>query len=480
MGQAPAASPPAARSTAPRPAATAPRDEAAEASSRRSGAELEAILSRLRTDNLAVRRAAVRQILELEREDIPLIRARLLSPLGPSYFNVHARMVRAIVASTNGRENAEYDLLNVLVAATPRSPELDVAIERIALARALGGMQSADAGRALLPFAMEHGRIFRQECLRIVRISMREYILPALIEARVSGDDLRNFIRMSREMLRRNTPGDSVQTRDNALLAEIIRAYASLRQPEAIRVTVSFVNSDRAQVREAARWAVSQYGQMGINALREAYENFAGQDANPQWNWERISRELYAANDRRRTEEVTHAMDDGLAAARGGRYADMMGRFEFVLARHPLFERRAEMVAPMVRHARTLESSDAGRAESVYRLALRVDPTGPQSRAIESMLQFLGAERALAQGVADPELYRVALRSDPNNARARAQLESVGQEEFLRSRRRGRTIAAFGLLTLSLAGLWFMLQRLRGHRSARTPVTPAGAASRSA
>jgi len=81
-------------------------------------------------------------------------------------------------------------------------------------------------------------------------------------------------------------------------------------------------------VREAARWAVNQYGRESINALRQAYENYVGERPNPAWGWERMARELYQASDRRRDQEVSQALDEGLAAGSQRRYADMIARFE--------------------------------------------------------------------------------------------------------------------------------------------------------
>ncbi len=109
----------------------------------------------------------------------------------------------------------------------------------------------------------------------------------------------RIFVRQLRESMRRVTPGETVQQRDNALLADILRAFGSVRQADAMRVVISFVNSDRAQVREAARWAVSQYGRDTIHALRDAYEMYEGRDPEMAWGWERVARELYQAADRR-------------------------------------------------------------------------------------------------------------------------------------------------------------------------------------
>lgn len=412
---------------------------------------LEAILARLRVEDRESRAQAVEQLQRLEPSDVPAIRQRLLAPLGTSHFNVHAAMVRAIRSVTGGRENADYDLLQALVNYSPRGPDIDVATERIALATALGAIKTPDSGRALVAFGLSHNRIFRLATIRVAKNQLKLYVVPALIELRRPTEDTRLYIRQVREAVRCVTPGQSVQTRDNALLAEILRAWGSVRQQDAMVVITSYVNSDRVQVREAARWAIAQFGRDAINTLRNVYETFVGEDPNPLWGWERVSRELYAAYDRRKSDEVRAALDAGLAAAREGRNDVMLERFEWVLARHPLFERRGEMVEPLFRYARSLERSDVARAAVLYRMALRVDPEGPKAAQIRGAILFLEAERALARGVADPELYRAAVLADPNHARARAQFDAVAQVEVLRSRRRRRAVGAFGLLAVALA-----------------------------
>jgi hypothetical protein len=433
---------------------------------------LEAILQRLRADSRDARRQAVDQLRSLEPGDVPAIRQRLLSPLGMSHLQVHAAMVRAIRQVTGGRENVDYDLLQALINYAPRSPDIDVATERIALATALGHIQTPDSGRALVAFGLAHNRIFRLASIRIAKNQLKLYVLPALIEIRRPTEDQRLFIRQMREAIRCVTPGQSVQTRDNALLAEILRAWGSVRQQDAMAVIASFVNSDRVQVREAARWAIAQFGRDALHTLRNVYETYVGEDPNPQWGWERVARELYAAYDRRKNEEVRAALDAGLAAAREGRNEEMLQRFQWVLARHPLFERRTEMVEPLVRYAQQLERTDGTRAAMLYRMALRVDPEGARASSIRASILFLEAERALARGVADPELYRAALVADPSHERARAQLEAVAQVEVLRARRRRRAIGAVGLLALALAGAGVLYHESKKRANARTRGVP--------
>ncbi len=425
----------------------------------RTAGELDAMLARLADGTARERRAAADALIRsLEREDIPVIRQRLLAPWRVEIDLLRLKIVRLIRTATNGRENVEYDLLGLMIAA-PRSPDLNGAIERVVLARALGGMASAEAGRTLVALAPTSGAIFRQEVGRIIRGQLRDYALPALIELRNPSEMMRIFMRQAREAMRKVTPGEAVQQHDNALLAEIVRAYGSIRQPDAMLVVVSFVNSDRSQVREASRWAVTQYGRESINALRSAYEMYEGHDANPQWGWERTAQELYLANDRRRMAEVTQRLDAGLTAGRAEHPEEMLAHFRWVLARHPDLQRRGEMVEPLIRYALALESEDARRAQAVWRLALWVDPEGAHSREIRAAGLFLEAEQAMARGVADPELYDAVLRVDPGHARARSQRSVVAQDEILQARKHRRTLGAMGLLGVALATLGLLLRR---------------------
>jgi len=439
------------------PAPAAPAIEASGVG--RSGRELDGLLAGLTDGSPRARRAAAEQaIAGIERDDLPALRERLLAPLaGVALDTLRLKLVRAVTQATAARPNAEYDLLTLLIT-LPRARDTDAAIERITLARAVGNLPTSEAGRVLFAFSAAFNGTFRQEVGRIVRNQLKDYVLPAIIEARSLSEMQRIFARQLREALHRVTPGETVQQRDNALLADILRAFGAMRQSDAMRVVISFVNSDRAQVREAARGAVTQYGRDPIHALRDAYEMYEGHDPDLAWGWERVARELYQAADRRRDAEVSARLDQGLAAARGREVDAMLGHFRFVLARHPTFERRTEMVPALIEAARRLEGSDAARAESLWRLALWVDPAGPRAREVRAAVLFIEAERAMAGGVADPELYRAVLRVDPNHAGARAQVESVEQSGVFVSRRRRRLAGAAGILAFAGVMLWALVK----------------------
>src|SRR5262249_54618610 len=155
----------------------------------------------------------------------------------------------------------------------------------------------------------------------------------ALIDARRSdARPLRAWAARQLDVIGKTVPGEAVQTTDNQVLADVLRAYGRAKDLDALRVVVSFSNSDRTNVREAAREAVGMYAENALWQLREAYENLIGKKPSEDWGWERVARELFAAYDRARLAEVYELMDAGLAAERAGKLEDMAQAFDRVLA----------------------------------------------------------------------------------------------------------------------------------------------------
>ena len=55
------------------------------------------------------------------------------------------------------------------------------------------------------------------------------------------------------ELLGTRTPGDAVQTKSKEVLADVLTAYGTVRDADALSVVLSFVNADRRLVPAAAR-----------------------------------------------------------------------------------------------------------------------------------------------------------------------------------------------------------------------------------
>ncbi len=73
------------------------------------------------------------------------------------------------------------------------------------------------------------------------------------------------------DVIGKTVPGEAVQTADNQVLADVLRAYGRARDADAARVIVSFANSDRVQVRDAVGRARIADDLPASHALARAY-----------------------------------------------------------------------------------------------------------------------------------------------------------------------------------------------------------------
>ncbi len=303
---------------------------------------------------------------------------------------------------------------------------------------------------------------------------MSERSLPALIEAKYHDSRMvRTWAERRLDALGKVIPSEAVRTNDNQVLADILRAYGRAREVEAVRVIVTYANSDRIQVREAAREAIGQIGEPARWQLRDAYENLTGKKADTGWDWKRIAMELFASYDRARLSEVYKMADEGFAAYKQGNLDDAIAKFDKVLARVPTFERRAEMAAAYLEHARKLHSTDRLAALAALRRAEVLDPNGPQARSVQSELALLEAEELSARGIVDVTLLRRALELDPANDRARAALETAEHDAETRQASWRRFAAAVAIGVVALAAMVFVALGWR-RKKPSAPNKPAG------
>jgi hypothetical protein len=320
-----------------------------------------------------------------------------------------------------------------------------------------------DAGLdTLVAHAAEGDAVSREEARRTLA-AMGDAALPALLEAAKLGasDDLRAWAATELEVRGKRIPSDAVQTADPTLLAGVLRAFGKTRDPDALGVVLAFVDAENPDVREAARGALEEYGDIALAPLREAYTHATNRPPDAELSAERLRSELFAAHDRARLSDVYALLEDGLARADAGDLGAAKAAFDAVLAREPLLDRRSEMAAGYALWAK--QQTDAPREERVAALreALRLARDESMRSMIESALLADEGEMLLARGIADRALFERALTLDPSNEEARAGLARIDDVTTSREQRARRIAVAGVLATLGLAGALAYARRRR-------------------
>jgi hypothetical protein len=346
----------------------------------------------------------------------------------------------------------------------------------LALSRTCVAIGTTAAAREVINVYMYFGDLFRIDVQRQLG-RMRDMALPALIEAQYHDSKMvRTWAKRRLDVMGRAIPSEAVRLNDNQALADVLRAYGRAREVEAVRVIVSFANSDRLQVREAAREAIGQIGEPAHWQLRDAYEQLMGEKPARSWDWQRTARELFAVYDRARLQEVYTLMDQGLELAKAGKPSEAVVLFDRVLARAPMFERRVEMVPTYLEHARSIRAEDRVAAAAALRRALSIAPSGDHANAVRSELALIEAEELASSGVLDVTLLDRAIELDPSNERARAMRDQAKVEVQLAESSWRRYAAAVAIGVIALAAMVFVAlvprRRRQSAASPRPPVAP--------
>jgi len=410
-----------------------------------SDTDLEKALAPLGDGRVETRREALKNVETLGGSAVPAIAKKL----------AELRKQKDIAAAAQKAQGHDRPLADVLVEGRDVGPGARNALVVAALARALAHVGTTPATRPLLRIAIDHGGAFKGDVARLVK-ALGERAIPALLETKRDGsNELRHWSYAQLEAMGKRIPGDAVQTKDNAILTEVLHTFATIRELDALPVLLSFVNADRPEVRGAARDAILELGQDANWKVREAYANVTGKPAPDGWPATQTAKELFAAYDRLRLQEVYGLLDEGLAKAREGATEEAVARFDRVLARQPHIERKGEMVPAYVQRAMELRATDPARARATFQQAIQLFPEGPRVPAIRAELEYLDGMDGIARGVPDPEPFRRALTLDPTHEKARAELlrlESEGTEREGRFR-----MAAAAAVAVLVAALGLVL-----------------------
>lgn len=422
------------------------------------------MLAPLSGDDAEARKSAAKAVGELGQDAVPAITKKLaeLRKLGSPPVAAAVKQAK----EARGKKVGEgVDLCDALLE-QPKSDGGKTALVTAALVRALAHAGTTPAMRQLVKVAGDHTGAFRPEITRQVR-ALGDKSLPALIETRKdSSSELRHWAYNQLEAMGKRIPGDAVQTKDNQVLADVLHAYGAIHDLDAVPVILSFVSSDRVQVRTAARESLTSFGQDAVWKLREAYANLTGKSAPDGWPASEVAKELFAAYDRVRLQEVYGLLEDGLKKEKEGKVDEATLAFDKVLARQPMLDRRGEMVPAYVAQAQKLEGDDPVQALAVLRKAERLAPEGPRVSQIKAEIAYLEGKDLVARGIPDTEPFKRALALDPAHAKARAELDRLEANVEDRSSRTRAVAGAAGVLLLAIIGI-LLFGGSRGRRGPR-------------
>ncbi len=363
---------------------------------------------------------------------------------------------RALRESGGKGEIETPDYFEMVVAhADPTKVAWRDLVQVLAMSRMLVAIETVEAVRVLVEVYARFSFLRVDTQLQLEKLGDRA--VAGLIEARRHrAAEVARWAERQLDALGRAIPGEAVQVRDPEALADVLRAYGRLRDPDAARIVVSFANSERARVREAARQAITLMGEVGTWQLRDAYENTVGKRAPRDWSWQRLARELFAAFDRQRLSQVHELYEQGRAAEARGDLRGMRRAYDMVLTRSPLFDRRGAMAAGYLAYAIRFADEDAAAAEMALDRAARIADDPAVRTRIESLRLTLRAERLRDEGIFDQELLQRAADLDATNPRPRRLLATVSNDPDAAAGARHRWIAAAVIALIAAVGAVFV------------------------
>jgi hypothetical protein len=318
----------------------------------------------------------------------------------------------------------DFDLVAGLVALPSADPDAYRALLGTAcILQTLAKDGRKEAVARMIRVVPDHGGMLRFEIARRMKALGEKAIAP-LILARAD-KATRGFAWQTLDAMQKKIPGDAVQTKSNDVLAAILEAYGTTQDADALGAVMSFITSERDEVRAAARTAILAYGDAAREKLRETYGNVMNAPPPSDWTAERIARALFDFLDKQRNVEIDALVDDGLSRAQKDDLDGAVSDFDKVLARVPFIARRNLMAPAYARLALKLEGTDRDGARVAFRKSLDLDPNGTHAAESRAELEVMDGEDLALRGIDDRAAFERALQIDPANAKARAALDRI-------------------------------------------------------
>jgi hypothetical protein len=295
---------------------------------------------------------------------------------------------------------------------------------------------------------------------------LKDGAVAALIETRRhKAEKIARWAERQLDRLGKAAPGEAVRTSSYETLADILRAYGRTKDPDAARVIVSYANSERYQVREAARQAVTLMGNVALWQLREAYEDVMGKRPRRDFGWERTARELFFEYDRLRIVVVSKLYETGIRAFQEGKLEEMGKAYDAVLTRLPQFDKGPEMANGYFALAEHLATSNPDEALTALVRVERLTNNETLRARAKSKRDTLAAMKRAKSGVFDASLLKSAIERDPTNQTAKHLLTALDKDLVESTTNRVRVATSGGIALIALISIGLILFR-------RRPVSP--------
>ncbi len=403
--------------------------------------ELEDWLAPLCSPNPDQRLAAAQALLEVRARHFPAIHERFerLSETAdkPALKRTLSRLREQSVAESSNsqplagasEQAGDKDLLRrVVETGDTKNPLPCQLAQLLGMSRMLQQIGNIEATRELVQFYVRFGEFLRIDTQNRL-LELGDRAVAALIEARRHpSEKVARWAARQLDRLGKAIPSEAIRTNDYEVLADVLRAFGRSKDVDAARLVVTFANSERHQVREAARQAIGLLGESCIWQLRDTYEQVVGRKPRRDWSWERTARELFAEYDRLRLARVHVLFEQGLAARTRQDWSAMRENYDRVLTRDPKFEKSSIMAEGYAAMARALQSSDPATSMLAVVRVERLSDDPALRRQAKSLRLALTAQRLSSQGVVDSLVARSALELDSNNRLARSVLGDVDRE----------------------------------------------------
>jgi hypothetical protein len=387
--------------------------------------ELETLLERVASPDFATRVEAATQISRDASGSESAFREVLWSRHGARNVQIKAAMKEARRLLSRKGDDSEGGVLGVLLEMDPTDQEdgagIRAATRVMTMLVALSKLNTLAAYKVMLDFSLRHAGSFRREVGAMV-VAAGFDALPALIYGRGSKDEALHMfaVRWIRDM---GNPllGEQIGRIENPRrLAQLLEAYASVRDFDAIDVTLSLTNHDSIFVRNAARKCMEVYGANAKWQIRRTYENTFAREPVEGTTIEQWRTELYEHYDQARIAPEMGLFKQGLDLAASEDLEGMAQKFAEVLRNEPMFPRRHEMAVGFLDLAVVHEEPGRlDRARDAILLALRVAQPGSEEHGrAQARLKWIEAEVNRLAGAVDPVLYARIAEMDPDHDEA--------------------------------------------------------------